>query len=333
MVCQQYSLTTRNCQHFALNLMEFLQGSASLEAVRAAIENEKTAALITVQHDWTYLPRLSDEMRNDEEIVLTSVMEHYAALDLASDELKQREDLQLVAALRYLLESWADESPSCLARQRALAAISTCSVGAAHDDTTIEIAALHLLERLGKPNRDLIFGRLLICTRKRLRRTLFRGEATPPYSSKAILLLSELGAQTCAWMDFADEMKSMMAVAVPCLRGHTDRVTGVAVFPDGSNVVTASNDKTAIVWDVASGQKWQKLQGPTRCLMGVAVFPDGSKVVTVYRDKTAIVWDVASGQKLQKLQGHTNWLMGVAVFPDGSKVVTASGDRQPSFGM
>jgi len=79
------------------------------------------------------------------------------------------------------------------------------------------------------------------------------------------------------------------------LQGHTDYVFGVAVFPDGSKVVTASQDKTAIVWDVASGQELQKLQGHTESVWCVAVFPDGSKVVTASGDETAIDWR-ASGQ-------------------------------------
>ena len=39
---------------------------------------------------------------------------------------------------------------------------------------------------------------------------------------------------------------------------------GVAVFPDGRRVVSASNDKTLKVWDVATGECVATLEGYAR---------------------------------------------------------------------
>jgi WD40 repeat protein len=37
------------------------------------------------------------------------------------------------------------------------------------------------------------------------------------------------------------------------LSGHTDRITGLAVTPDGSRLLTTSTDHTVRLWDTASG--------------------------------------------------------------------------------
>src|SRR5262250_452421 len=43
--------------------------------------------------------------------------------------------------------------------------------------------------------------------------------------------------------------------------GHTQRITSVALSADGKLVLTGSWDKTAILWQTASGKKLQTFQG------------------------------------------------------------------------
>jgi WD40 repeat protein len=74
-------------------------------------------------------------------------------------------------------------------------------------------------------------------------------------------------------------------------------VGNAAFSPDGTRVVTASEDNTARVWDAATGNP---LSPPLHHQQGVrsaAFSPDGTRVVTASEDQTARVWDVplASG--------------------------------------
>ena len=118
----------------------------------------------------------------------------------------------------------------------------------------------------------------------------------------------------------------MLVRDVPPLRailtGHT-----AAFSPDGKRVVTASRDKTARVWDAASGQPVATLRGHTDMVNSAAFSPDGQRVVTASEDKTARVWDAASGQLLASLQGHTSGVSSAAFSPDGKRIVTASRDK------
>ncbi|MFQ6030733.1 MAG: WD40 repeat domain-containing protein, partial [Dehalococcoidia bacterium] len=45
------------------------------------------------------------------------------------------------------------------------------------------------------------------------------------------------------------------------LSGHSDYVFGVAVSPDGRQVVSASRDGTLKVWDLATGREQRTLTG------------------------------------------------------------------------
>jgi WD40 repeat protein len=61
--------------------------------------------------------------------------------------------------------------------------------------------------------------------------------------------------------------------------------------PDGSRIVTASEDKTARIWDAASAKEIAVLRGHDRGVTSAAFSPDGSRIVTASEDRTARIWD------------------------------------------
>ena len=74
--------------------------------------------------------------------------------------------------------------------------------------------------------------------------------------------------------------------------------------PDGARVLTASEDKTARLWDAATGQELVVLRGHEDRVSSAVFSPDGARVLTASWDKTARLWDAATGQELQVLRGH-----------------------------
>ena len=111
------------------------------------------------------------------------------------------------------------------------------------------------------------------------------------------------------------------------LKGHTGSVLSVAWSPDGKRLATASDDKTAKVWDAASGQELLTLKGHTNIVDSVAWSPDGKRLATASWDGTAKVWDAASGQELFTLKGHTSSVHSVAWSPDGKRLATTGTDQ------
>ena len=64
------------------------------------------------------------------------------------------------------------------------------------------------------------------------------------------------------------------------LSGHKDYVMSVAFSPDGSQIVSGSDDKTCRVWTKNLEGKWDstELTGHKDCVRSVAFRPDGSQI-------------------------------------------------------
>ncbi len=115
------------------------------------------------------------------------------------------------------------------------------------------------------------------------------------------------------------------------LRGHISFVYSAVFSPDGSKIATASNDKTAKIWNVPSSLSITPtvsitLTGHTGSVNAVAFSPDGRTVVTASSDTLAKIWDVPSGRELKSFKGHTGPVNSVAFSPDGRTIVTVSSD-------
>ena len=80
------------------------------------------------------------------------------------------------------------------------------------------------------------------------------------------------------------------------LYGHTNMVWDVAFSPDGTRIVTGSDDGTAKVWDARTGTPQLDLKGHTGKVWGVAFSPDGTRIVTGSWYRTAKVWDARTGR-------------------------------------
>ena len=111
------------------------------------------------------------------------------------------------------------------------------------------------------------------------------------------------------------------------LRGHEGAILAVAVFPDGTRIVSGSSDKTVRIWDAASGAQLQVLKGHEGAITAIAVSPDGAYIVSGSFDETVRIWDAVRGTQLRVLQGHEDDVNAVAVSPDSTRIVSGSMDN------
>jgi WD40 repeat protein len=141
---------------------------------------------------------------------------------------------------------------------------------------------------------------------------VLKRRAKPPYSSAEVNVFEEIRA--------ADPELAVLA-------GHGNRVGSAVYSLDGTRIVTASNDKTARIWDAQSGAQLAILYGHTDRVDSVAYSPDGKRIVTASSDKTARIWDANTGLLLAVLSGHRDVVRAAGFSPDGARVLTASYDN------
>lgn len=95
--------------------------------------------------------------------------------------------------------------------------------------------------------------------------------------------------------------------------------------PTGRRMVTASLDRTAIVWDLETGTALRQLLHPRRVL-SAHFSPDGLQVVTACEDRSARIWNVERGEVEQELKQHTGILRYAEFSHDGRHVATCGDD-------
>jgi len=106
---------------------------------------------------------------------------------------------------------------------------------------------------------------------------------------------------------------------------HNESVFSAIFSPDSKTILTASDNKTAKLWDL-SGKCLAIFSGHISYLYSAIFSPDGKTVLTSSVDKTAKLWDL-SGKCLTTFTGHTDRVVNAVFAPDGKTVLTASRDK------
>jgi eukaryotic-like serine/threonine-protein kinase len=111
------------------------------------------------------------------------------------------------------------------------------------------------------------------------------------------------------------------------LSGHTDHVVSAVYSPDGTRIVTASSDKTARIWDAATGQQLIVLSGHRLGVLSASFSPDGTRILSASFDGSVRVWDARTGVQLLEFSGRGGYLRSVLYSPDATRIVTGADDK------
>uniref|UniRef100_A0A158QL70 WD repeat-containing protein 37 n=1 Tax=Haemonchus placei TaxID=6290 RepID=A0A158QL70_HAEPC len=111
------------------------------------------------------------------------------------------------------------------------------------------------------------------------------------------------------------------------LTGHTGVVIGCDWLAGGSQLITASWDRTANIYDVERGEVLNILSGHELELNHCSAHSNQKLVVTASKDSTFRLWDFRETiQSVAVFQGHQDSVTSVA-FSTGDRLVSGSDDR------
>ncbi|MCP2728856.1 NB-ARC domain-containing protein [Limnofasciculus baicalensis] len=111
-----------------------------------------------------------------------------------------------------------------------------------------------------------------------------------------------------------------------------DRVWLVLFSPNGSTLLSASENQTVKLWDVRTGQCLRTLEGYSNSVLSVALNSDGQLLASSGRDQQVRLWDVATGECIKTFQGHTNIVSSVTFAPKNNESqILASGSDDCSI--
>lgn len=137
---------------------------------------------------------------------------------------------------------------------------------------------------------------------------------------------------------FADE-----PILVIDPHGHSAQISEVMFTPDGSTLISVSNDKTIRLWDVETGDLLKTIRGQIgdshegRLFAG-ALSPDG-KILAVggFLGKPGDdpelqvgqirLFNIETGEQIGVIKGHENVVFGLDFSPDGKWLASGSGDK------
>jgi hypothetical protein len=111
--------------------------------------------------------------------------------------------------------------------------------------------------------------------------------------------------------------------------GHKDAVYGAHLNPADENIlVSASRDKSLIVWDRNTGQSIRTIEDAHAVSAFEVVYShDGTKIISTGADSLIKVWDPETGVAEKSMNGHLGQVYRLGPHPSENLVVSASADR------
>jgi guanine nucleotide-binding protein subunit beta-2-like 1 protein len=120
------------------------------------------------------------------------------------------------------------------------------------------------------------------------------------------------------------------------LKGHGGWVTAISTTGEQADmIITASRDKSLLVWKLERkdgldnyGVPTKRLTGHSHFVQDVAISVDGMFALSGSWDGTLRLWDLNSGQTTRRFIGHTRDVLSVAFSADNRQIVSGSRDKK-----
>jgi len=109
---------------------------------------------------------------------------------------------------------------------------------------------------------------------------------------------------------------------IKILTGHSKNVYSVAWSPDGTKIVSGSQDGTIKIWNAITGVNIKTFTGQSD-VYSVDWSPNGKDIVSGSRDGTIGIWNATTGVNLRIINATENVVRAVAWSPNSSYIVSS----------
>ena len=96
--------------------------------------------------------------------------------------------------------------------------------------------------------------------------------------------------------------------------------------PDGTMVISTSDDNSSIIWNAQTGKRIRTLSGHSDLVNFAAFSPDGKLIVSASTDHTAKIWDVKTGSEIRSLE-HNSSVLNASFDAKSTQLVTVLKDQ------
>lgn len=114
-------------------------------------------------------------------------------------------------------------------------------------------------------------------------------------------------------LDYIIDIISLNGEKLNSLKGHQGKINNIDFNSDGSLLVSASEDKTAIVWS-GDGKLLAKLVGHKKGVTKALFSPDGKRIITIAKDNTCKIWKLDG--KIIKTVPEKTYSADLRISPD-----------------
>ncbi|GCL38708.1 hypothetical protein SR1949_38260 [Sphaerospermopsis reniformis] len=121
---------------------------------------------------------------------------------------------------------------------------------------------------------------------------------------------------------------------VKTLKGHFAKVNAVAIHPDSNTLISGSDDKQVIFWDLKTGKCLYNFVGQAEAILSVAISPDGKEIISGSVDRKISSWQLDTKKfnrtfyYLNNTYSHNGFVSVVAYSADNRIIVSGSTDKK-----
>jgi len=91
-------------------------------------------------------------------------------------------------------------------------------------------------------------------------------------------------------------LNAITGIQMAILSGHTHSVKSFVFSPDGTSLISGSEDKTIKLWDMQTGGVVRTFQGHTGWVVSVSISADHTKIASASHDRTIRLWNIQTGE-------------------------------------